>query len=206
MNNDAINAEAKRPELEHSGAIENAVREILLSVGEDPNREGLRNTPLRVSKMYGELLAGYTTDPDSVINDALFEVAYDDMVVVRDIEFQSLCEHHLLPFIGRAHVAYIPKGRVLGLSKIPRVVDMFARRLQVQERLTRQIADFLNDQLHPLGVAVVLEAVHLCTLMRGVRKAEARMVTSAMYGIFRKNPKTRAEFLEHIHRPIGKEF
>ena len=206
MNNDAINAEAKRPELEHSGAIENAVREILLSVGEDPNREGLRNTPLRVSKMYGELLAGYTTDPDLVINDALFEVAYDDMVVVRDIEFQSLCEHHLLPFIGRAHVAYIPKGRVLGLSKIPRVVDMFARRLQVQERLTRQIADFLNDHLHPLGVAVVLEAVHLCTLMRGVKKAEARMVTSAMSGIFRKNPKTRAEFLEHIHRPIDREF
>ena len=202
----AIESGTRRDESKHNGVIENAVREILMSVGEDPNREGLRNTPSRVSKMYGELLAGYTTDPDSVINDALFDVVYDDMVVVRDIEFQSLCEHHLLPFIGRAHVAYIPKGRVLGLSKIPRVVDMFARRLQVQERLTRQIADFLNDQLQPLGVAVVLEAVHLCILMRGVKKAEARMVTSAMSGIFRKNPKTRAEFLEHIHRPIDREF
>ncbi|HLF01676.1 MAG TPA: GTP cyclohydrolase I FolE [Anaerolineales bacterium] len=186
--------------------IERAVREILLSVGEDPSREGLQNTPKRVSKMYGELLAGYSLDPASIINGALFEVAYDEMVVVRDIEFQSLCEHHLLPFIGHAHVAYIPKDKIIGLSKIPRVVDLYAHRLQVQERLTRQIADFFEVYVQPRGVAVVLEAVHLCTLMRGVKKADARMITSAMCGIFKENSKTRAEFLEHIHRPIGQEF
>ncbi len=186
--------------------IENAVREILLSVGEDPQREGLRGTPARVRKMYDELLAGYKTDPESIINNALFDVTYDEMVVVRDIEFQSLCEHHILPFIGHAHVAYIPKDKIIGLSKIPRIVDLYARRLQVQERLTRQIADFLSERLQPRGVAVVLEAVHLCASMRGVKKAEARMVTSAMCGIFKENPKTRAEFLEHIHRPMAKEF
>src|SRR5512147_1090546 len=139
--------------------IENAVREILSNVGEDPSRDGLLNTPKRVRKMYGELLAGYTTDPVALINGALFDVDYDEMVVVRDIEYQSLCEHHMLPFLGRAHVAYIPKGRVIGLSKIPRVIDLFARRLQVQERLTRQVADFLQGLLHPMGVAVVIEAV-----------------------------------------------
>jgi len=186
--------------------IESAVRTILLNVGEDPNREGLQDTPIRVRKMYAELLSGYATDPISVINGALFDVAYDEMVVVRDIEFSSLCEHHLLPFIGHAHVAYIPNDKIIGLSKIPRIVDLFARRLQVQERLTRQIADCLEETLHPRGVAVVVEATHMCTFMRGVRKAEARMVTSAMCGIFKENSKTRAEFLEHIHRPLGKAF
>jgi GTP cyclohydrolase I len=183
-------------------AVEAAVRSILASVGEDPAREGLRRTPERVSRMYSELLSGYAVDPQRLVNDALFQAEYDEMVVVRDIEFASLCEHHLLPFIGRAHVAYIPKGRVLGLSKIPRVVDMYARRLQIQEKMTRQIADFLTEVLAPQGVAVVVEALHLCASMRGVRKARARMVTSAMLGIFRRDPRTRAEFMEHIHRPV----
>jgi len=186
--------------------LEEAVKDILISVGEDPTREGLLNTPHRVGKMYDELLEGYHTDPVALINDALFSVEYDQMVIVRDIEFQSLCEHHLLPFLGHAHVAYLPKGKVIGLSKIPRIVDMFARRLQVQERLTRQIADLLTEALNPQGVAVVLEAIHLCAMMRGVKKTNARMVTSAMCGVFKQNPKTRAEFLEHIHRPIQQEF
>src|SRR5664280_2460333 len=150
-------------------AIQNATYAVLKAVGEDPKREGLMRTPERVSKMYGELLAGYRTDPLSLVNDALFEVAYDEMVIVRDIEFYSLCEHHMLPFIGRAHVAYIPNGRVIGLSKIPRIVDLFSRRLQVQERMTRQIAEFVNELLHPKGVAVVVEALHLCSMMRGVK-------------------------------------
>ncbi|MGQ0600229.1 MAG: GTP cyclohydrolase I FolE, partial [Anaerolineales bacterium] len=183
--------------------IEAAVREILLSVGEDPTRSGLLHTPQRVRKMYAELLSGYGADPDAVINGALFEVDYDEMVVVRDIEYYSLCEHHLLPFIGHAHVAYIPKGKVIGLSKIPRIVDMFARRLQVQERLTTQIANFLVDRLQPQGVAVVLDGLHMCSMMRGVKKADARMVTSAMRGLFRKNAATRAEFMQHIQHPVG---
>lgn len=186
--------------------IEAAVREILLSVGEDPARSGLLHTPQRVRKMYAELLSGYGADPDAVINGALFEVEYDEMVVVRDIEYYSMCEHHLLPFIGHAHVAYIPKGKVIGLSKIPRIVDMFARRLQVQERLTTQIANFLVDRLQPQGVAVVMEGLHLCSMMRGVKKADARMVTSAMRGLFRKNAATRAEFMQHIQRPVGKGY
>jgi GTP cyclohydrolase IA len=177
-----------------------AVRSILEGVGEDPDRDGLRNTPLRVARMYDELLQGYRIDPDTLINGALFEVAYDEMVVVKDIEYYSLCEHHMLPFYGVAHVAYIPRGKVLGLSKIPRVVDMFARRLQVQERMTRQIADFLNDVLHPRGVAVVVEGAHLCSMMRGVRKANARMVTSAVLGGFKTDARTRSEFFEHIRK------
>ncbi len=181
-------------------AIQQAVESMLLAFGEDPNREGLQRTPERVSRMYNELLAGYRTDPVEMINDACFEVNYDEMVIVRDIEFFSLCEHHILPFVGRAHVAYIPKGRVIGLSKIPRIVDLFARRLQVQERMTRQIADFLNGLLHPLGVAVVIEALHLCAMMRGVKKHDARMTTSAMLGGFRKNSSTRQEFLDNISR------
>ena len=180
--------------------IRRAVTDILTAFGEDPQRDGLRRTPERVSRMYHELLAGYRTDPVALVNDALFEVDYDEMVIVRDIEFYSLCEHHMLPFIGRAHVAYIPKGRVLGLSKIPRIVDMFARRLQVQERMTRQIADFLNELLHPHGVAVVIEAVHLCAVMRGVKKHDAKMVTSTMLGSFRTNLATREEFLNNISR------
>lgn len=186
--------------------IQNAVRDILLSVGEDPEREGLRGTPLRVGKMYDELLSGYTTDPQVLINGALFDEQYDEMVIVRDIEFYSLCEHHLLPFIGHAHVAYIPRGRIIGLSKIPRIVDMYARRLQVQERLTRQIADFLDETLKPHGVAVVLEALHMCSMMRGVKKADATMVTSAMCGVFKSNLETRVEFMEHIQRAPRKEL
>ncbi|NPA93636.1 MAG: GTP cyclohydrolase I FolE [Chloroflexi bacterium] len=180
--------------------IREAVTNILKAIGEDPQRDGLQGTPDRVARMYTELLAGYRTDPVALVNDALFDVDYDEMVIVRDIEFYSLCEHHMLPFIGRAHVAYIPKGRVLGLSKIPRIVDMFARRLQVQERLTRQIADFLDELLHPHGVAVVLEAYHLCAMIRGVKKHDARMVTSTMLGSFRTNLATRNEFFANIGR------
>ncbi|MBI5354379.1 MAG: GTP cyclohydrolase I FolE [Chloroflexi bacterium] len=183
-----------------NSSIESAVSQILKAVGEDPSREGLQFTPRRVARMYHELLGGYTMDPKVIINGALFEVQYDEMVLVRDIEFYSLCEHHMLPFIGRAHVAYIPDGKVLGLSKIPRIVDMYARRLQVQERMTRQIADFLRDLLKPQGVAVVVEAMHLCSMMRGVKKHDARMTTSAMHGAFRANLATRQEFLANISR------
>jgi len=181
-------------------SIRKAVIEVIKGVGEDPEREGLRNTPDRVSRMYAELLSGYSTDPDKIINGALFHINYDEMVLVRDIEFYSLCEHHMLPFLGRAHVAYLPKGKVIGLSKIPRIVDMYARRLQVQERMTRQIADFLQETLEPYGVAVVVEAMHLCSMMRGVKKHDARMTTSAMHGAFRANLATREEFLENISR------
>ena len=181
-------------------AIEQAVRIILEALGEDTRREGLRRTPERVAQMYSELLVGYRTDPHVLINDAMFEVAYDEMVLVRDIEFYSLCEHHLLPFLGRAHVAYIPKGRVIGLSKIPRIVDLFARRLQLQERMTRQIADFVDELLDPHGVAVVVEGIHMCAMMRGVQKHEARMTTSAMLGAFRSSIATRQEFLDNISR------
>ena len=180
--------------------LQAAVRQILESVGEDPQREGLQNTPERVARMYAELLSGYHVDPVAMINDALFEVDYDEMVVVKDIEFYSLCEHHLLPFYGRAHVAYLPRNKVLGLSKIPRVVELFARRLQVQERMTRQIADFLNEVLHPLGVGVVIEGAHLCSMMRGVQKANARMVTSSLTGRFKSDARSRAEFFEHIRK------
>jgi len=180
--------------------IEAAVHQLLQAFGEDACREGLERTPERVARMYDELLAGYRVDPYKLINEALFDVDYEDMVIVRDIEFYSLCEHHLLPFIGRAHVAYLPNGKVIGLSKIPRVVDLFARRLQVQERMTRQIADFLEAAIHPHGVAVVVEGVHLCSKIRGVKKANARMVTSAMCGSFKENDITRQEFLDHISR------
>lgn len=181
-------------------AIQESVTRILKAFGEDPERDGLLRTPERIARMYEELLSGYRVDPVAMINDALFEVEYDEMVIVRDIEFYSLCEHHMLPFIGRAHVAYIPRGRVIGLSKIPRIVDMFARRLQVQERMTRQVADFIDETLHPQGVAVVVEGLHLCSVMRGVRKHEARMTTSAMLGAFRTSLATRMEFLDNISR------
>jgi GTP cyclohydrolase IA len=181
-------------------AIQDSIYKMIKAFGEDPDREGLLNTPERVGRMYEELLAGYRTDPVEMVNDALFEVEYDEMVIVRDIEFYSLCEHHMLPFIGRAHVAYIPSDRVIGLSKIPRIVDMFARRLQVQERMTRQVADFINELLHPQGVAVVVEALHLCSMMRGVRKHDARMTTSTMLGVFRTGLATRMEFLDNISR------
>jgi len=177
-----------------------AVRTILESIGEDIEREGLLRTPERVAKAYQELLSGYRTDPIDLLNEAIFEVTYDEMVIVRDIEFYSLCEHHMLPFLGRAHVAYLPKGKVIGLSKIPRIVDMFARRLQVQERMTKQIADLIDELLHPKGVAVVIEGLHLCSVMRGVKKHDARMTTSSMSGAFRTNLPTRQEFLDNISR------
>jgi GTP cyclohydrolase I len=181
-------------------AIRTAVHNILEAVGEDPDREGLKRTPERIGRMYAELLEGYRMDPVEMVNDAIFKENYDEMVIVRDIEFYSMCEHHMLPFIGRAHVAYIPSGQVIGLSKIPRIVDMFARRLQVQERMTRQIADFLEELLDPMGVAVVVEALHLCSMMRGVKKHDSRMTTSTMLGTFRTNLASRMEFLDNISR------
>lgn len=183
-------------------AVEGAVRLILESIGEDPERQGLQRTPHRVAKAYAELTAGYTVDPEALVNDAIFDVSYDEMVLVKDIDFYSLCEHHMLPFLGKAHVAYIPNGKVIGLSKVPRIVEMFARRLQVQERMTQQIAEFLNDTLQPQGVAVVVEGQHMCAAMRGVKKANARMTTSAMLGSFKHNAQTRAEFLEHVGRHL----
>jgi GTP cyclohydrolase I len=188
-------------EVETNTSIEAAIVAILREIGEDPRREGLQRTPVRVARMYDELTAGYKVDSQALINGAVFRVDYDEMVIVRDIDFYSLCEHHMLPFYGRAHVAYIPNGCVIGLSKIPRIVEMFARRLQVQERLTVEIADFLNTALEPRGVAVVVEAVHMCSVMRGVRKENASMITSAMRGVFRNSSKTRAEFLELIKGP-----
>jgi GTP cyclohydrolase I len=184
-------------------AAESAVLQLLRAVGEQPEREGLQNTPRRVARMYTELLSGYHADPEKIVNGALFNITYDEMVIVRDIEFYSLCEHHMLPFVGRAHVAYMPAGKVIGLSKIPRIVDLFARRLQVQERLTRQIADLLQQMLEPTGVAVVVEALHMCTMMRGVKKHDARLTTSAMHGMFRTNAATRQEFLDNISRGAG---
>lgn len=181
-------------------AIEDSVRSLLNALGEDPDRDGLLRTPGRVAQMYSELMSGYRTNPIEMVNDAIFEVTYDEMVLVRDIEFYSLCEHHMLPFLGRAHVAYIPRGKVIGLSKIPRVVDLYARRLQLQERMTRQVADFLQELLNPRGVAVVLEGVHMCAMMRGVKKHDVRMTTSAMLGLFRSQLATRQEFLDNISR------
>ena len=183
-----------------NGRVEAAVREILTEIGEEPDREGLVGTPARVHRMYTELTAGYHVDPARLMNGAVFDVDYSEMVVVKDIPFYSLCEHHLLPFFGAAAVAYIPRGRVIGLSKIPRIVEMYARRLQVQERMTQQIADFLQDHLAPQGVGVVVEATHLCAVMRGVRKPGTVMTTSAVLGLFRSRDKTRSEFLAHIER------
>ena len=181
--------------------IEDAVRTILSEIGEDPDRSGLVDTPDRVRRMYGEMTSGYGMDPDEVLNDAVFEVDYREMVVVKDIPFHSLCEHHVLPFAGSAAVAYIPDKHVIGLSKIPRVVDMYARRLQIQERFTQQVADFLMERLQPKGVGVVVEATHLCASMRGVRKPGMVMTTSAVLGLFRSSDKTRAEFFSHLERP-----
>jgi GTP cyclohydrolase IA len=187
-------------------AIAAAVRQILANVGEDPDRDGLLGTPRRVARMYDEILEGYHIDPVALVNEALFNVEYDEMILVKDIEFASLCEHHMLPFYGRAHVAYLPRDKIIGLSKIPRVVEMFARRLQIQERMTRQIADLLSEVLNPRGVAVVIEASHMCSMMRGVKKEHARMVTSAMLGTFRENQKTRNEFMNHLNRAGGGEL
>jgi GTP cyclohydrolase I len=177
------------------------IRSILAQIGEDPNRDGLRNTPERVDRALRFLTGGYQMNVDEVVNKALFDVAYDEMVIVRDIELFSLCEHHLLPFFGKCHVGYIPNGRVIGLSKIPRLVDMYARRLQVQERLTTQIAETINQKIHPRGVAVVIEAQHLCMIMRGVEKQNSRAVTSSMHGVFKENQNTRNEFLNLVRYP-----
>ena len=181
-------------------SIENAIKDILVGIGENPDREGLLKTPHRVAKSYTELLGGYRMDPRQLINEAVFDVAYDEMVIVRDIEFYSLCEHHMLPFIGRAHIAYIPTDKVIGLSKLPRIVDLFSRRLQVQERMTRQIAEYIQFVLKPRGVAVVMEGLHMCMMLRGVKKHDARMTTSTMLGIFREDISTRMEFLDNISR------
>ena len=175
-------------------------REILVRIGEDPTRDGLADTPERVAKSMAFLTRGYAMDVNAVIHDALFDVDYDEMVVVKDVEFFSLCEHHLLPFFGKAHIAYLPDGKVIGLSKIPRVVDVFARRLQVQERLTTEITDAISDAIHPQGVAVILEAQHLCMMMRGVEKQHSATVTSAMRGVFKTQLQTRNEFLSLVRR------
>ena len=175
------------------------VRRILLQIGEDPSRSGLLMTPQRVDSALRYLTSGYQTNADELLNRALFDVAYDEMVIVRNIEVFSLCEHHLLPFFGKCHVAYLPNGKVIGLSKIPRLVDMYARRLQVQERLTMQIAETINSKVQPRGVAVVVEAQHLCMIMRGVEKQNSIAVTSSMLGAFKDNQNTRNEFLNLIH-------
>jgi GTP cyclohydrolase I len=181
--------------------MQDAIRQLLRALGEDPDREGLLNTPQRVEKSLRFLTSGYAADLDAIINDALFTVDYNEMVIVRDIDFYSLCEHHLLPFFGKCHIAYIPDGRVIGLSKIPRLVDVFSRRLQVQERLTSQIAETIQSRVRPLGVAVVMEATHLCMAMRGVEKQNSLTTTSSMLGTFRDSARTRHEFLELIRRP-----
>jgi GTP cyclohydrolase I len=176
--------------------VQDLIRRLLAELGEDPSREGLLRTPQRVERALRFLASGYTADIDAILNDALFTVDYSEMVIVKDIDFYSLCEHHLLPFFGKCHVAYIPSRHVIGLSKIPRLVDVFARRLQIQERMTNQIAQTILEKINPLGVAVVCEGTHLCMSMRGVEKQNSFAVTSAMLGIFRDNARTRMEFLE----------
>ena len=178
--------------------MQDLIRNLLIHLREDPDREGLVNTPKRVEQSLRFLTSGYGADIDEVVNDALFTVDYSEMVIVKDIDFYSLCEHHLLPFFGKCHVAYIPSNKVIGLSKIPRLVDVFSRRLQVQERLTNQIAETIRDKIAPLGVAVVMEATHLCMSMRGVEKQNSVALTSAMIGVFRDNARTRMEFLELV--------
>jgi len=182
-------------------AIQPLIATLLKELGEDPGRDGLERTPLRVAKAMRFLTKGYAEDPKAILNNALFDVTYDEMVIVKDIEFYSLCEHHMLPFFGRVHVAYVPDGRVVGLSKIPRLVEMFARRLQVQERLTMEVASTLEDVLRPKGVAVVAEAIHLCMMMRGVSQQNSSAVTSSMRGEFESDPKTRSEFMTLIRHP-----
>jgi len=187
--------EIEVPETSEAGSIADLVRKMIVQLGEDPNREGLRRTPERYEKALRFLTSGYRQDPEKLLNGAMFSVCYDEMVVVRDIELYSLCEHHLLPFFGRCHVAYIPNKKVVGLSKIARMVNMYARRLQIQERLTNQIARTIEEKLSPQGVGVIVEARHLCMVMRGVEKQHSTATTSAMLGVFRENKQTRDEFL-----------
>jgi GTP cyclohydrolase I len=184
-----------------SVSTEELYRELLVRIGEDPNRDGLLRTPERMEKSMQFLTRGYAMDATEVLQKALFDVDYDEMVIVKDIEFFSMCEHHLLPFFGKAHIAYVPNGKVIGLSKIPRLVDVFSRRLQVQERLTRQIADAIDAAIQPQGVAIILEAQHLCMMMRGVEKQHSSTVTSAMLGVFKTQLQTRNEFLSLVRRP-----
>ena len=186
--------------------LENAVKEILINIGEDPNREGLLKTPSRVAKSFEFLTKGYAQDPKEILNQALFSTTNDEMVLVRDIEFYSLCEHHLLPIIGRVHVAYIPNGKVVGLSKIPRIVEVFARRLQIQEQLTEQIADAINDTIEPKGVAVVIHARHMCMEMRGVEKINSTTISSALRGLFKSDLRTRNEFFNLINANAPSNF
>jgi len=187
-----------------SAAFQDLVREMLIRLGEDPEREGLLRTPNRVRNAYEFLTKGYKEDPDALLKKALFTVTYDEMVIVKDVEMFSLCEHHMLPFFGKVHVAYIPNGKVIGLSKIPRLIDIFSRRLQIQERLTTQIAETIQKAIEPQGVGVVIEARHLCMMMRGVEKQHSAAVTSSMLGCFRQELETRNEFLSLIHqRPNG---
>lgn len=182
--------------MHHKSRIEELVEGILKEIGEDPSREGLLKTPHRVAKAYDFLTSGYRKDIGAVMNGAIFNEEYNEMVIVKDIDFFSICEHHMLPFFGKAHVAYIPKGKIVGLSKVPRIVEVFARRLQVQERLTRQVADTIYEYLQPEGVGVVIEARHMCMMMRGVEKQNSLATTSAMLGVFKDDVKTRQEFLE----------
>ncbi|MBI4565077.1 MAG: GTP cyclohydrolase I FolE [Planctomycetes bacterium] len=186
--------------VEAEPSLQTLVRDLIQMLGEDPNREGLRQTPARVEKALRYLTRGYGQSPAQVLNGATFTTDYDEMVIVKDIDFFSLCEHHLLPFYGKCHIAYLPNRKIIGLSKLPRLVDLFSRRLQVQERLTMEIARVIEDKLKPKGVGVVMEAAHLCVMMRGVEKQNAHMVTSSMLGRFRSDNKTREEFLELIKR------
>lgn len=192
-------ATLETPQLDNI-STQDLYRELLARIGEDPMRDGLLRTPERMEKSMAYLTRGYAMDVTGVLHNALFDVDYDEMVIVKDIEFFSMCEHHLLPFFGKAHVAYVPNGKVIGLSKIPRLVDVFARRLQVQERLTRQVGDAITEAIHPQGVAVILEAQHLCMMMRGVEKQHSSTVTSAMLGVFKTQLQTRNEFLSLVRR------
>jgi GTP cyclohydrolase I len=195
----STHATVETPTLD-SVSTQDLYREMLARIGEDPTRDGLLRTPERMEKSMAFLTRGYTMDVTTVLHDALFDVDYDEMVIVKDIEFFSMCEHHLLPFFGKAHIAYVPNGKVIGLSKIPRLVDVFARRLQVQERLTRQVGDAITEAINPQGVAVILEAQHLCMMMRGVEKQHSSTVTSAMLGVFKTQLQTRNEFLSLVRR------
>ena len=185
--------------------MQNAVRTLLLGIGEDPEREGLKATPERVQRMYGELCAGYGMDLESVVHGAVFDESCDSMVLVRNISFYSMCEHHMLPFYGKIHVAYIPDGKIIGLSKIPRIVEMYARRLQVQERLTEQVCDAVESILHPRGIAVLTNGLHMCSIMRGVKKESAELITTRFTGVFEKDPVLRDDFYRQIGLPEPEE-